>query len=496
MGRRIPTSLFTIGTTAALLLNFGHGFQVDRILRSSAVFPTTTKRSDIPSPLRFEFPQSSTSQLFASNLDDPSEIEATTTPDLTSLWLFGGIPLLSIILPFLLQFKLIVPLIIFKRVYIYTLAASVLVIASIRGSEDSPSLGTRLIDLTRDALPYDSSLLDSDGTPQKKDDTRFQQMSVLDEVEDSAQAIGLPIIVASSLVASLFFVSLQNSEPPQAVESQIIAIKEILPTIITASNAAVISLFARSELLRLLPNRVEDGDSSNNNESIATIGALILSGLAFIGPTAYVWPIQNILCACLAISVARAIQIPKFAPIVLALSALVVYDVASVGIQLVNLGAASMAVADHAQTMATTTTTTTASTSASSAANSAMGAVALAKTEGSWQPGLFQVRLKGVATDLLGLGDSVFPSLLSTFALRFDKELGDTNSAYFLASIVGFVLGCAACEFVPGISDTGLPALLFLVPTMLTSVLGTAAIRGELTSFLEFDPASDFHSTE
>jgi hypothetical protein len=77
---------------------------------------------------------------------------------------------------------------------------------------------------------------------------------------------------------------------------------------------------------------------------LATVGELLLSGLAYLGPpSAWVWPIQNILCACLAISVARAIQIPCLAPIVLALSALVVYDVASVGFQLIDLGSATLA---------------------------------------------------------------------------------------------------------------------------------------------------------
>jgi hypothetical protein len=52
-------------------------------------------------------------------------------------------------------------------------------------------------------------------------------------------------------------------------------------------------------------------------------------------------------CACLAISVARAIQIPRLAPIVLALSVLVVCDVASVGFQLINLGSATLATQPH-----------------------------------------------------------------------------------------------------------------------------------------------------
>ena len=236
----------------------------------------------------------------------------------------------------------------------------------------------------------------------------------------------------------------------------------------------VLSLLARAELQRILPNQ---------QQMIATVGALLLSGLAYLGPAAWVWPIQNILCACLAISVARAIQIPRFAPIVLALSALVVYDVASVGLQLINLGSATLATAPQGDV----------TTTSAAASSSVMGAVALSKTEGIWQPGLFQVRLKGIVTDLLGLGDAVFPTLLSTFLLRFDQQM---HTNYFVAYIAGFGIGCAACEFVPGIQDTGLSALLFLVPAMFATVFGLAFIQGDVSALWSFDPANEASEEE
>jgi hypothetical protein len=376
----------------------------------------------------------------------------------------------------LLQAKLIGLLVVAKRVYIYTLAVTVLVIASRRGTSDSPFLGTRLIDLTREVLPIG----DDDDISNENVDTRFQEMAVLDQVDDSTQAVGLPLIVVSSLVASLFFVLLQSTDLSSTTTTNGVpflqSIQSFLPQAIALSNGVVLSLFARAELQRILPNQ---------QQLIATVGALLLAGLAYLGPAAWVWPIQNILCACLAISVARAIQIPRLAPIALALSALVVYDVVSVGFQLIDLGSATLATAPQGDV----------ATSSTAASSSVMGAIAMSKTEGIWQPGLFQVRLKGIVTDLLGLGDAVFPTLLSTFLFRFDQEMR-TGTNYFAASLVGFGIGCAACEFAPGVQDTGLPALLFLVPSMFAAVFGLALVQGDVSALWSFDPANEAAASE
>lgn len=144
--------------------------------------------------------------------------------------------------------------------------------------------------------------------------------------------------------------------------------------------------------------------------------------------------------------------------------------------------------------VAETATASASSVSSSTAASSAMGAVAMSKVDDTslWQPGLLEVRLRGRVTDLLGLGDAVFPSLLSTYALRFDSSRSDDVTDipyYFSASIAGYGLGCAACEFAPGIGSSGLPALLFIIPAMLTSVLGLSLVRGELGDIFRYKPA-------
>jgi hypothetical protein len=171
----------------------------------------------------------------------------------------------------------------------------------------------------------------------------------------------------------------------------------------------------------------------------------------------------------------------------LALTGLVVYDVASVGVELINLG--SMSMAAHGEGVDVM------NIDAASATSSAMGAVAMSKATGDvWQPGLFVIRLRGIITDLLGLGDSVFPSLLSTFCLRFDRE--EKSSSAFIASLIGFVGGCLACEFVPGISGSGLPALLFIIPSMLTVVGVSVLLQGNIESFWKFDVMASDAETE
>lgn len=423
---------------------------------------------------------------------DNGEVEASFLRA-SSVWILAIVPVLSLEFPLLLQADLLIPLFIAKRCYIYLLAATVVVVASRRGAtEDSPLLGTRLVDLTRDTLPSSSSslswlsLLQNSTETNDKEDQRFQELQVLDGVEGSTQAVGLPLIVVSSLVASLFFVLLQNTDFDGRTTGSNLAMlpiwksfQSVVPLLINLSNAMVVTLFARAELKRAL-----DGGVSANAASL--VGAMGLSALAYFGPASLVWPIQNLLCMCLAMTVARAIQMPRMGPILLALTGLVAYDVLSVGVQLVNLGSDVILAQSHQGGIVS-----------AAASSSAMGAVAMSKAglsgaaSTTWQPGLFQVRIRGAVSDLLGLGDAVFPSLLSTFCLRYDQYCmghdADRKELYFGASIFGFILGCVACEFAPGVSSSGLPALLFLVPFMLTAVFATAVVQGEVSSFWSFD---------
>jgi hypothetical protein len=93
----------------------------------------------------------------------------------------------------------------------------------------------------------------------------------------------------------------------------------------------------------------------------------------------------------------------------------------------------------------------------------------------------------------LGLGDAVFPALLGTFVQRFDNFQQQQNQeerrvSLLNGSIAGYLLGCLACEFAPSLSTSGLPALVFIIPSMLGSVIIASALTGELRELFEFDP--------
>ena len=126
-----------------------------------------------------------------------------------------------------------------------------------------------------------------------------------------------------------------------------------------------------------------------------------------------------------------------------------------------------------------------------------MGSVAIQKlTSATFQPGLLVTKIGNNLGGSLGLGDAVFPSLLATFVRRFDNEKSkmkkqEDRFSQFAVSIVGYLLGCLACEFAPLISTSGLPALVFIIPIMLGSVVLASAATGEIRDLVAFDPRSN-----
>jgi minor histocompatibility antigen H13 len=144
---------------------------------------------------------------------------------------------------------------------------------------------------------------------------------------------------------------------------------------------------------------------------------------------------------------------------------------------------------------------------------------------------------------MLGLGDVVLPGIVIALALRFDlylhylyKQKKSANSTalvkaayidatgkwgerfwtkraktadeettadgsrfpkvYFTASIIGYIVGMLATLAVLHIYSHGQPALLYLVPCVLTSLWGTALVRGELPLMWEYSEDGSMDDAE
>jgi len=89
---------------------------------------------------------------------------------------------------------------------------------------------------------------------------------------------------------------------------------------------------------------------------------------------------------------------------------------------------------------------------------------------------------------------------MAGLAYRFDlnrkitipesDEYALRRSPLLPASLVGYILGCAACDLVPS-SIVGLPALIFITPTMLGAVLLVAWGNDEWDPLWNFDADYD-----
>ena len=114
---------------------------------------------------------------------------------------------------------------------------------------------------------------------------------------------------------------------------------------------------------------------------------------------------------------------------------------------------------------------------------------------------------------MLGLGDIVIPGIFMAMCLRYDvlrslnvkavnrlAEAGDASEVvgmlrksaanspktYFNGCVIGYILAMIVTVVIMLVFEHGQPALLYLVPGCLGSVLLNALIKGELTSIWEF----------
>jgi hypothetical protein len=468
-------------------------------------------------------------QLCASNEEnDPETFEGNAPMANVFSWIMIGLPVASLVFPQLLQlakslpansseqFAVVAALFVGNRLYLYAMSATIVALAALRGATDNVNLGERLIDLTEELLFRPSliesspeGIMDDNGIGDDGDDRENKEKPAmiqslresglgnsLDDISSESQAFILPVLVSVLLAASVFLLPLWNGSSPLVDEASSFAgfqeiISKIVPKISEVWNIGLLALFTRSELRRLfreLPN-TNALDSEMDSSALVIAEWVIAIGITASAFLLQQWPAQNFVNMALAILVSRAIQLDKFTSIIAALSLLTMYDAASV----------FLIPAAHAMepTIAASSTVLADATSSSAgAAGSAMGSVAIQKlTSGTFQPGLLTTQIGNSLGGGLGLGDAVFPSILANFARRFDLEQDESSeegrTSLFAISMGGYLLGCLACEFAPMISSSGIPALVFIIPIMVGSVLISAAVSDEVEELLQFEPGAN-----
>ena len=87
---------------------------------------------------------------------------------------------------------------------------------------------------------------------------------------------------------------------------------------------------------------------------------------------------------------------------------------------------------------------------------------------------------------MLGLGDIALPGLLVSFLLRFDYHRGyGWARGYFLWAALGYAVGVWLTYAALTVMKSGQPALLYIVPTTLYTIIALAWLRGDLRAMWE-----------
>lgn len=80
---------------------------------------------------------------------------------------------------------------------------------------------------------------------------------------------------------------------------------------------------------------------------------------------------------------------------------------------------------------------------------------------------------------MLGLGDIILPGLLLSFALRFDYSPKSLGENYYQSLCIGYAVGLGMANIAVTVMQTGQPALMYLVPTTLGTLLVRAWTTGD-----------------
>lgn len=383
-----------------------------------------------------------------------------------------------------------------KRGFIYILAILATAYAGWRASTSLPagkSLDGLNLEILRGESPlseYESSETQTEEMEQKekKDEPIF---AALDEVEGVNQnfAFALPFILAIALSLSFFLA--QGSTPINPTDgTNNIDVLALFSEFSTFSNLVICLLFSASEFRSCtVSDNMDDEDVDFPPKLVSVPNIIALASVLAASqlPLSQAWPFQNSVNIALAVTVTRAIapflmeESGSVRTVALALTGLATYDAVSVfGTNVFSVQAAgaldTVSISNSVTDLVSSTVHSFGmdmSSIMTAGDSSVMETVARAKLEGPWRPGLLEMVLVGRVSDVIGLGDIVFPACLVSWGYSF-------NMAYVYATIGGYILGSLLTEVASTFGPTqGLPALIFLAPAMLGSISAVAIQRGE-----------------
>lgn len=455
-----------------------------------------------------------------------------------------------------------------KRATLYACALACVGVAAKRSSASAQGLGERFEQITNEAIAPLSL--------PKASATEVRAVArTLDSSSQSTQAAALPVVFGFLLFLGFAVTSLsapltaEVAAPTSGApwdELARVSARAVSEIVQPLSNAAVCAFCVNAEVQAsaraiaggaamgkadAMPSSGDYEDGSSPDDSYAPPSSLLAAavsiatvGSAFLMPPAVAWPVQNVVNACVAISVARVLQLGSLAAVCAALVGLALYD--GVGTILTSVsavpppaGLSAVALdsldgpwipwidgaADAARSLGSGVLGLPGSTillaDGATAPSSVMESVAQNRLGGAspWQPGLLVVSINGRITDALGLGDVVFPAMLAGWAHRFDLHLRAQPSAqrsgepiplegagqnesretsmgngdapgYLSSALSGYAFGCLLLEVAP--PELTRAALLFLAPSIIGAVGLQLLQRGDFITALSLqDPRGE-----
>jgi len=330
----------------------------------------------------------------------------------------------------------------------------------------------------------------------------------------SAIALTLPLLLGGSLALSYSLISffkdagIDGSSIPSSIigDEYLSAIQGLLPYLTSIPSMALCVLFVATEFRSV--SKASTNTSLLRAENIAALLYVVGAYVAKVYPTITIggeWnldlgPLQNGVNIAFAATVVRALSpfLISYSSTLDSSSTASPPKVPSISIQTMALALIGVTLFDGISVFGTVANAATIDTVAPA---SVMETVATYKADAQlWNPGLLSVVVghsqNAKITEALGLGDVVFPACLvawgfyadavgkSTDAAEEEEEIPKKQISYTTATTAGYVIGSAATEIVGTFSllgsGRGLPALIFLIPSMIIAVTTVAASRGEL----------------